>query len=82
MITCRELISFLHRYLDDELSSPERAVFTDHLRDCPCCLNYLEKYRTTIRLERCCCSDDDSIPAHIPESLVEAILRARAAGNS
>lgn len=80
MITCKDLINFLDRYLDDELSSNERRVFSDHLRDCPCCLNYLEKYRTTIRLERCCCPGDDAIPADVPESLVEAILRARAAG--
>lgn len=80
MITCKDLISFLDRYLDDELSSIERRVFSDHLRDCPCCLHYMEKYRTTIRLGRCCCPGDDTLPLDIPESLVEAILRARAAG--
>lgn len=80
MITCKDLIGFLDRYLDDELSEIERKVFSDHLRDCSCCLNYLEKYRTTIRLERCCCSEGEAIPTDVPESLVQAILRARAAG--
>ncbi|MEZ4649446.1 MAG: zf-HC2 domain-containing protein [Candidatus Eisenbacteria bacterium] len=80
MITCRDLISFLDRYLDDELSKAERDVFSDHLRDCRCCLNYLEKYRTTIRLEKRCCPCSDTIPSEVPESLVKAILKAREAG--
>lgn len=79
MITCRDLISFLDRYLDDELGAEERRVFSDHLRDCPCCVNYLEKYRTTIRLGRCCCPSE-ALPSDVPETLVAAILRARAAG--
>jgi anti-sigma factor RsiW len=44
-ITCRELIEFLHLYLDGELP-PERMVeFERHLSVCESCVHYLATYR-------------------------------------
>ena len=77
-ITCRELIEFLHLYLDGELA-PERVVeFERHLSVCDSCVNYLASYRTTIALGKAACEDlDGPVGADVPQDLVAAILSAR-----
>ena len=77
-ITCRELIEFLHLYLDGELP-PECVVeFERHLSVCDSCVNYLATYRETIALGKAACEDLDSpVGADVPEELVAVILSAR-----
>lgn len=75
MITCRELIDFLLDYLEGSLPTEQRAVFERHLAMCPECVNYLEEYKTAVRLGRAACCDDN--PQPLPEGLVRAILLAR-----
>lgn len=75
MIRCKDFIGFLDRYLDDELSSAEREIFSNHIRDCSCCGKYVEKYRNTIRLGKECC-DGDCISEDVPDQLVNAIVQA------
>jgi anti-sigma factor RsiW len=81
VITCRELINFIMAYLDGELPEPARADFERHLAVCPSCVAYLESYKATIRLGKAALrpTEDDSLPAGVPDSLVRAILSARAA---
>ncbi len=75
-ITCRQLIDFIMSYQDDELPSDERAEFDRHLAVCPSCVNYLKTYEKTVLLTKV--AADDPVPADVPESLVHAILAARA----
>jgi anti-sigma factor RsiW len=80
MLTCKELIEFLWRYLDDELLPAERAEFDRHLAICPCCGAYLETYRTTVELGHLAYADPDGmVPSEVPEELVQGILAARRA---
>ncbi len=83
MITCKDMIKFLDRYLSAELSQTEQQIFKKHLEGCECCEAYLQKYRNTVAHERdACCCHDDSIPCDVPEELVQAILKAsEAEGN-
>jgi anti-sigma factor RsiW len=76
-ITCRELIEFLHLYLDGELP-PDRAVeFERHLSVCDSCVHYLSTYKQTIALGKAACADLDApVGAEVPEELVSAILSA------
>ena len=76
-MSCREFVEFLMAYLDDELAQRERQVFEGHIEDCPSCGDYLNSYRTTVRLGQELCGSDDEVPAEVPEPLVEAILAAR-----
>jgi anti-sigma factor RsiW len=71
-MTCRELIAFLERYRDGELSERQRSTFDAHLAVCPDCVHYLDSYDKTVQLSR-----DAFDPAEIPEDLVRAILDAR-----
>ena len=74
-ITCQQLIEFVSRYRDDELSSHERAEFERHLAVCPSCVAYLKTYEQTVLLAKA--SAQDPVPDEIPEPLVKAILETR-----
>jgi len=77
-ITCRELIEFLHLYLDGELPSDRAAEFERHLSVCVSCVNYLKTYREVIALGKAACRDWDAPAAdEYPEELVGAVLSAR-----
>jgi anti-sigma factor RsiW len=75
-ITCRELIDFIASYRDNELSPDQRVEFERHLSVCPSCIAYLKTYEQTIALTRA--TGHDPVPEEVPESLVQAILNARA----
>ena len=76
-ITCRELIDFLHLYLDGELP-PDRVVeFERHLSVCESCVHYLSTYKATIALGKAACGEPDSpVGADVPADLVAAIVSA------
>lgn len=74
---CRELTEFLMAYLDGELPEGERSEFEFHLHGCLSCVNYVESYKATVKLEKAACTDDGELPADVPEGLVRAILAAR-----
>lgn len=83
MITCKDMIKFLDRYLAGELSKVEQCTFRTHLEGCECCEAYLQKYRDAVAHGRdACCCHDDAIPCDVPEALVQAILKAREVGES
>lgn len=78
--TCRELIEFLHAYLDGELEPGRRRLFEEHLAACPPCRDYLDSYRATVALAGVAfegCAPDDPPPGEVPEELVRAVLAAR-----
>ena len=80
-MNCREFSDFLMAYLDGELERREAEVFRAHMEACPACVDYLDTYRQTVELGRDLCqAADDALPEDVPESLVRAILAARAAG--
>jgi|tagenome__1003787_1003787.scaffolds.fasta_scaffold18677412_2 anti-sigma factor RsiW len=47
---CQELVEIVTAYLEDALSTRERARADEHLADCEGCRAYLEQMRTTIDL--------------------------------
>jgi len=78
-MTCREFTEFLHDYLFENLPADERALFEQHLAECPACVAYLDSYEKTIALEKAALAVPEHVPlpADVPEELVQAILRAR-----
>ena len=72
-------MEFMMDYLSNELPEDSRAIFERHLTACPHCVRYLKTYQTTITL---CREAFDvppmrTVPAEIPEALVQAILAAQ-----
>lgn len=79
-MTCQQLIDFIGRYREHELTEHERTEFERHLTVCPSCVAYLNTYEQTVLLAKA--SGDDGIPEEVPESLVKAILAAQRQGKS
>lgn len=75
-ITCRELLDFLHLYLDGELPADRRHEFDRHLGVCEPCRRYIREYRQTVAMGKAAFPASDE-PADAPEELIAAILRAR-----
>ena len=76
-ITCRELIEFLHLYLDGELPPDRVAEFERHLSVCDSCVNYIKTYQEAVALGKAACRDWDAPAANeFPEELVAAVLSA------
>ncbi len=49
-LSCQELVELVTDYLEDALTSGERARFEAHLAGCKGCTNYLQQMRATIRV--------------------------------
>lgn len=66
---CRALVERLSRFIDDDLTAAERRAVRAHLRRCPCCDDFTESLRRTVRL----CQD-----AHRQRLPADVRARARA----
>lgn len=78
MMTCRELNDFLIDYRSGDLSPDEHARFEAHLAQCSHCVAYIRSYEETIRLGKGAFSHpDDTVPADVPNELVQALLAVR-----
>jgi anti-sigma factor RsiW len=49
-ISCREMVEIMTDYLEDAMSSADRARFEQHLAACEGCTTVLDQLRTTIRI--------------------------------
>ena len=60
---CRALVERLSRFIDDDLTAAERRAVRAHLRRCPCCDDFTDGLRRTVRL----CQDARStrLPADV-----------------
>ena len=78
MLTCQQLIEFLTDYLDGQLPLTQRAAFELHLALCRDCRSYLHNFKTTIAVSQQAFADSaETVPASVPEDLVQAILKSR-----
>jgi anti-sigma factor RsiW len=78
-VTCREFADFLAEYIDGELPVAALSHFEHHLSLCPNCRRYLDGYRATVKLGKAAFENpSDTVPADVPDDLVDAILAARA----
>ena len=75
-LTCRDVTELLGEDLAGALPLRQRALFEEHLAECPDCVRYLRQYETTVRLARDACGAETA-EADVPDRLVEAILAAR-----
>ena len=67
---CRALVERLSRFIDDDLTAADRRAVLAHLRRCPCCDDFVDSLRRTVRL----CQD--SRRTRLPAA-VRARARAR-----
>ena len=65
-MNCRDFTEFLNLYFDGELSAAERAVFDEHLDECPDCTAYLQNYAETVRLGQAAFTTDGPCAGRSP----------------
>lgn len=76
-MTCREFATFIADFLAGELPEPTQRTFRKHLEVCENCRRYLTSYAETVTLGRRAFEEEAaSLPADIPEELVQAVLSA------
>ena len=49
-ITCQQAVALVTAYLDDTLSSPDRARFEAHLVECPSCNEHFKQIRVIVAM--------------------------------
>lgn len=78
MPTCQELCDRLADFVDHELDPRAVSAIERHLSICPCCVNYLESYRATIRLSQSALRlpAETNLP-ELPEHLRQALVALR-----
>lgn len=77
-MTCQEIADFMMDYLNGGLAEPQRAVFEEHLGECPDCVAYLQSYEMTVKVVQSTRGPtDDPHLDEMPEDLVRAVLAAR-----
>jgi anti-sigma factor RsiW len=76
-VTCREFADFIADYLTGGLPPAVAASFERHLSLCPNCEIYLAQYRATVDAGREAFDDEETLPAQVPEELIQAILAIR-----
>lgn len=72
---CLEIFARLSEYIDDEMEQAFRAIFEDHMGDCPPCVKFLDSLRHTVRVLEDV--DAPSLPADIRRDVVEAFDRLK-----
>ncbi|MDZ4829685.1 MAG: zf-HC2 domain-containing protein [Phycisphaerae bacterium] len=76
-LSCKEFIDFLDDYVAATQSPSVRASFEEHLAICPYCADYLRTYTEAVRLGRAVLvAGAGSVPAEVPDELVQAIIEA------
>jgi anti-sigma factor RsiW len=63
MKNCQETVALLADYLEEKLSSQDRAALDEHFVGCPRCFDFLRSYRETPRIVR------ESTGAALPEEV-------------
>jgi predicted anti-sigma-YlaC factor YlaD len=64
--SCKEIFAMLSQYLDRELSAESCECIEAHLADCPCCIDFLNSLKRTVKLCKCC-APAEALPPLSPE---------------
>ena len=75
MRSCLRVHKLLFDYVQGNLDVAMNQKLSDHLRDCPLCLKYVESYRQTITLTRKCIQPAVPMPAELETRLKDFIAR-------
>ena len=69
-LSCQELVELVTDYLEGALDERHTRAFERHLEGCDGCTQYLEQFRTTIRLTGTLTQDD--LTAEAETALLQA----------
>ncbi len=69
-MTCRQVVELMTDYLEDALSTPDRARFEQHIAGCDGCTAYLAQLRMARKIMGRLA--DEPVPAAVKKELLEA----------
>ena len=75
MLTCKEFDDFMVDYLGDGLPGGRKCSGWLYVKRCKECAEFVRDYHRTIALGKSAFDDpDESVPATVPEELINAAL--------
>ena len=74
MLTCKQFLQELTDFLDETLSTEERAKLEQHINECPNCWVLADTTRRTVKIYRECCQPV-ALPDEVETRLMKAIER-------
>jgi anti-sigma factor RsiW len=73
MRSCQNVHKLLFDYVQGNLAPEKQQKLTEHLRDCPLCMEYVKTYKLTIEACHKCCRPKAEMPPELREKLEEFI---------
>ena len=80
MLTCKEFLSELNEYLDDQIDAELKAKLQNHVNECPNCWVIVDTTKRTIQVYKG--MEPQEIPCDVKKRLMEALQKKIAAKNA
>lgn len=76
LLSCKQFLSELNAYLDDETSAEERSRLQSHINECPNCWVVVDTTERTLRVYKGI--EPQTVPKEVSERLMAALQRKMA----
>lgn len=76
LLSCKQFLTELNAYLDEETSSEERARLQSHINECPNCWVVVDTTQKTMRVYKGV--EPQVVPQEVSERLMAALRRKMA----
>lgn len=73
---CREIFAQLSEYLDGELPPDVCEQISEHIEDCPPCVEFVESLKKTVGLCKGMAVESEAAPRPLPEDLKARLMAA------
>jgi hypothetical protein len=77
LISCKDFLKELNEYLDDLVDPAVKQHWQKHVDECPNCFVIVDTTRRTLQVYKG--MQEEEVPAHIKNRLIEALERKMAA---
>ena len=79
VMSCEAFVELVTEYLEEAVTTRERASFEQHMHFCEGCVTYLDQIRTTSRLVRreAAATEPEGMRPETLDALVEIFLRLK-----
>ena len=77
MLTCKEFLSELNEYLDEQIDAELKAKLQNHVNECPNCWVIVDTTKRTIQVYKG--MEPQEIPCDVKKRLMEALHKKIAA---
>ena len=76
LLSCKQFLTEMNAYLDEETSAEERSQLQSHINECPNCWVVVDTTRKTMRVYKG--AEPQAVPKEVSERLMAALQRKMA----